>query len=127
MTSSEIQAIAVLEFDQVPSDQVAALIFAQHYAETGGHPDPEAWQRVVEICGPNTARDLMVWIRLISLANLWGNTFDVLMSRIGGHPVSDSNLWQELGVVLGWVVIVPTCAARLPFHRGLALVSAPDV
>lgn len=123
VTSSEIQAIAVREFDQVPPDQVVALVFAQHYAETGGHPDPEVWQRVVVAYGPDTTRDLMVWIRLISLANLWGNTFDALLSRTAGWPAAGSSLWQELAVVLGWVVTVPVCAARLPFRRQRALAS----
>lgn len=125
VTSEEIRAISTHEFGQVPPDQIAALMFAQHYAGTGEHPDPEAWQRVIADYGLTAARDLMVYIRLISLANLWGNTFDAVLSRIAGRPVSDNSPWQELAVVFGWIVIVPACIVAWPFRRQRILASPP--
>lgn len=117
VTSEEIRAIQTSEFDKIPTDQVAALMFAQHYAEMDSHPDLEAWQRMISMYGADITRDLMVYIRLISLANLWGNTFDALLSRVIGQPASNSRLSQEFGVVFGWVAFVPVGLARRLFFR----------
>jgi AhpD family alkylhydroperoxidase len=117
VTSEEIRAIEANEFGKILPDQVTALMFAQHYAEMDGHPAPEAWQRMIDVYGADVTRDLMVYIRLISLANLWGNTFDALLSRLTVRAAPGSSLLQELGVVFGWIVLVPTGIARRLFFR----------
>jgi AhpD family alkylhydroperoxidase len=125
VTSEEIRAIQTSEFDKIPTDQVAALMFAQHYAEMDGNPDPEAWQRMITVYGADITRDLMVYFRLISLANLWGNTFDALLSRLAGRPAPGSSVLQEFGVVFGWVVIVPICITQWLVFRQRIPVAAP--
>ncbi len=76
----EIRAISTHEFGSVPPDQVAALMFAQHYAETSGQPDPEAWQRLIDSYGLDTARDVMV-CPYDQPRQSMGNTVDALLSR----------------------------------------------
>ena len=39
----------------VPDDELPAIAFAQHYADTGGHPDRLAWRTLVEDCGQDRA------------------------------------------------------------------------
>jgi AhpD family alkylhydroperoxidase len=103
----EIEAIRQGCFDGLPRDEVVALIFAQHYAEQGGHPDPDAWQRLVETYGEQTARDIMAYIRMITFGNLLGNTFDAVISRFRGRPAPGSTLPGELAVfVVGPFVIL---------------------
>ena len=103
----EIDQLAVGEFEGLPQEELVALLFAQHYAESYGQPDPEAWQRVVDSYGPDTARDIAVYVRMITLGNLYGNTFDAFLNRFKGKPAAGSSVWQELGVLVGGVVIVP--------------------
>lgn len=107
VTTEEIQSIMERDFAALDPHEVTALAFAQHYAESGGSPDPAAWQRLVETYGADGARDIMAYIRMITLGNLLGNTFDALLSRVVGRPAQGSSLWQELGVLLGSVVIMP--------------------
>jgi AhpD family alkylhydroperoxidase len=88
------------EFDDAPMAEVPAILFAQHYAESGGDPDRAAIQRLVEHYGSTTTRDLLTLIRLVTMTNLMGNTFDALMSRILGRPSPDSTLRNELTILL---------------------------
>ncbi len=87
------------EFDDVPMDEVPAILFAQHFAESAGDPDHAAIQRLVEHYGSTTARDLLTLIRLITMTNLIGNTFDALLSRICGQPSPDSTLLNEVAIL----------------------------
>jgi AhpD family alkylhydroperoxidase len=88
------------EFDDVPMNEVPAILFAQHYAESGGNPDEAAIRRLVEHYGSATARDLLTLVRLVTMTNLIGNTFDALMSRLLGRPSPDSTLHNELTILL---------------------------
>jgi AhpD family alkylhydroperoxidase len=117
MSPEEIAALAAGSFDQSPGEETIALMFAQHYAESKGQPDPESWQRLVETYGEDTARDILVYIRMITVGNLYGNTFDALLSRFRGKPAPNSSLWQELGVLFGILVIVPVALIRRLVRR----------
>lgn len=112
VTPAEIQSLTAGELDGLPPDEWVALMFAQHYAETEGHPDPEAWRRVVDTHGEETARDVMAYIRMIMMGNLLGNTFDALLSRLAFRPAAGSSLWQELGVLLGTFILIPAGLLR---------------
>ena len=103
----EIRDILAGDFADVPEGQLTALVFAQHYAESGGKPDPEALRRVIDEYGSDGARHIAAYIRMITVGNLLGNTFDALLARIGGRPAMGSSIWQELGVLLGGTLFVP--------------------
>lgn len=46
MSQEEIAMLLSGEFDRVPLDDAAAIMFAQHYAECRGIPDQEVWERI---------------------------------------------------------------------------------
>ena len=110
VSESELQSLLALELEVFSQGEVTALIFAQHYADANGQPDPSAWQRLVVYYGEETARDILAYLRMISFGNLLGNTFDALLSRAGEKPAPGSSLWGEINVLLG-VVWMP--ASRL--------------
>ncbi len=111
---SEEEVLGLLDGDLrfVPPEQRPAILFAQHYAEASGHPEPKAWRRLVETYGAEAANDILVYIRMITVGNLLGNTFDALLNRLRGRPAPDSSLGQELGVLAGSFVIIPARLAR---------------
>jgi len=117
MGEKEIRSLLAGDFADVPDAQLAAVVFAQHCAETGGNPDPDALRRVFDEYGPAGARDIMAYIRMITVGNLLGNTFDALLARIGGRPSMGSSIWQELGVLLGGLLFVPEGLLRLFLTR----------
>jgi hypothetical protein len=98
-----------LDLETFPENEVIALTFAQHYAESCCHPDPAAWERLATYYGAETANDILAYLRMITFGNLFGNTFDALLSRITGKPAPGSSLWSELGVLLGAI-----CGCPLP-------------
>jgi len=104
---AELQKIMAGELGDFPEREAVALAFAQHYAESSCRPDPAAWQRFVNYYGDDTAQDILATMRMITFGNLYGNTFDALLSRLSGAPAVGSSLWSELGVILGVFLLVP--------------------
>ncbi len=99
VSADDIQNLMAGTLDEMPAGEVVGLAFAQHYAATAGHPDPASWQRLVDTYGPAMAGDILVTVRMIMLANLWGNTVDALRARITGQPLAGSRLLDEVTVV----------------------------
>jgi AhpD family alkylhydroperoxidase len=108
ISEAELQNLLSLDLGTFPINEVVALTFAQHYAETNCQPDPTAWQRVVAHYGEETANNILAYLRMITFGNLLVNTFDALLSRITGKPVPDSSLRSELGVLLGVFWVFPS-------------------
>lgn len=111
LTPSEVQQLQQGSFEEVPEDEVIAVTFAQHYAESQGHPDPIAWQRLVDQYGPETARAIMANIRMITMGNLLGNTFDAFLSRLQHRPAPESSATSELGVFSLTLTVLPAAMA----------------
>jgi AhpD family alkylhydroperoxidase len=107
VSETELRELVAGEFNQLPAEEIMALTFAQHYAEQDGRYAATAWQRLEAAYGLDAARDVLVYIRLISLANLYGNTFDALLERIGGRPVAGSHFLDELAVLIWGATGVP--------------------
>ena len=112
MSEDEVQGILGGEFDAAPSNESVALLYAEHYADSAGHPSPEATQKLIETYGEDTAAQILGIIRGIMVGNLHGNMIDALRNRIKRKPVPESSLWRELGIVLGVVVFVPYLAIK---------------
>jgi AhpD family alkylhydroperoxidase len=108
VSETELQSLLALDLGTFPLHEVTALAFAQHYADTNGQPDHDAWQRVVDNYGEETARDILAYLRMITFGSLLGNTFDALLSRISGKPAAGSSLWGELNVLVGALWMPPS-------------------
>jgi AhpD family alkylhydroperoxidase len=104
MDAEEVAALLALQTERFPAEEAVALAYAQHYAETGGHPDPEAENRLRACYGPKARRDIVNAIRLITFGNLAGNTVDAFLSRLCGEPARGSN---PLGELLLFLFLAP--------------------
>jgi AhpD family alkylhydroperoxidase len=91
-----------------PEDrEVTALLYAQHYAETGRAPLPEMTRRLHEFYGEETTRDIMLVIRLINFFNLAGNTLEAFMLRLRGGVVPGKVFPQFLVALVSAPVALP--------------------
>ncbi|MCU0486505.1 MAG: carboxymuconolactone decarboxylase family protein, partial [Anaerolineales bacterium] len=117
VSETELQNLLALDQGTFALQEVTALTFAQHYAESACHPDPAAWQQVVTYYGEETARDILAYLRMITFGNLLGNTLDALLSRFAGKPAPASSLWDELNVLLGVVWMPPYRLILRAFNR----------
>jgi hypothetical protein len=116
LAPQEVESLLRGEITYATADEAPALSFAQHYAARRDEPDPDMVQRLVDTYGPQMARDLITYIRLVTIGNLVGNTLDALLSRILGQPSPESTLRAELSTlgvfIFGAVPLVPVLIWR---------------
>jgi AhpD family alkylhydroperoxidase len=86
ISEDELAALTAGEFAESPREERTALLYAQHFAEAGGDPEPSARNRLVATYGVDQARHIELALRIIRTANLLGNTFDYVLYRLTfGH------------------------------------------
>jgi len=65
-----------------PEEEAVAVIYAQHWAESDAHPDPEAAQKLQQTYGVEKAEAIHLILRMIRFGNLSGNSLDYLLYRL---------------------------------------------
>ncbi len=94
----EIEALLSQQFGDFPSDEHVALVFAQHYAESTGHPSKEAMTRLVKEYGKEKGRDIIIFCEMITVGNLLGNSISAFFSRLKGIPPENGSILFEMAV-----------------------------
>lgn len=107
LSDAEVRALLGGSSDGVPDHQLPALAFAQHYADARGHPDPLAWQDVVDTYGEQEALGALAAVRLMMWGNAAGIPLSSLRSRLKGAPDPGSTLHYEVATILGSAVVLP--------------------
>jgi AhpD family alkylhydroperoxidase len=82
MSQSEIDALTKGMFEASPPDELPALLYAQHWAETDGEPEGSVREQVVARYGAQAVELMELAFRMIRAGNLLGNTWDYLLYRI---------------------------------------------
>ncbi len=78
----EVRALLDACVEGCPEGEVAALLYAQHWAEAQGRTDPSGRAMLVDAYGPERVEAIEHIIRSMNTANLVGNTIDAVMSRL---------------------------------------------
>ena len=99
-TDEEIKYILDLDFQGLRKDEITALAFAQHFAESKENPSKKALINLTKEYGSQKADDILNFCRMITVGNLLGNTLDAFDSRINGIPVVDGSFIFEFLVYL---------------------------
>jgi len=107
MPEEEIKNMLSGNIENVPKEEGVALFFAQHYAESAANPDAKAWQRVVDTYGEKKAKNILAFIKVIMMGNVYGIAASALLNRIIGKPVKKSRFLDELGIIFGVVIFIP--------------------
>ena len=107
MSEEEVEFLLSGGFDNAPKEQLEALLFAQHYADTKGNPDTEAKQKLLDTYGEEKTKDIMASILMMNLTNLHGNVLEAFGLRLKGKAVEYSNLWQEIAVSINFFKVMP--------------------
>ena len=84
ISSDEIKHLLEGMVTAAPADEIPALVYAQHWAETNASPDAAARAALVTAYGEDTARAIEYVLRMIRVGNLLGNTFDYVLHRLSG-------------------------------------------
>ncbi len=117
MSPEEVDNLLAGGFDNAPAEQLEALLFAQHYADTKGNPDSVTTQKLLEIYGEEKTKDIMSHILIIMIANLHGNTIEAFKLRLKGNGVKESSFWQELAVILNFFKIAPVLLPKIILYK----------
>lgn len=105
MSNQEIQKLLAGIMGEVPEDELTAVFFAQHYADTRGHPTEESWKRLIEIYGLSKAKGILGSIRIIMMGNAYGIPISSFFKRLKGKPDNRSGLFYEISMILGAILI----------------------
>lgn len=82
LSEAEIRQMQDGILDQAPAEELPALLYAQHWAESDGRPDPDARQKLVDTYGAEKAEAIEMVLRMIRTGNLLGNTADYFLYRL---------------------------------------------
>jgi AhpD family alkylhydroperoxidase len=86
ISESELQTLFQGQFMNSPKEEIPALLYAQHWAETNGAPDQKVRMKMVRRYGENTLEKMEYYLRMIRVGNLLGNTWDYALSKLScGH------------------------------------------
>ncbi len=107
MNTEEVRQLLGGITQGAPDEELAAIGFAQHYADTRAHPDKEAWDRLVQGYGRDVARGVLGATRMIMMGNALGMPLSSLRARLKGNPHPDSSVGYEIGTILGSGIVVP--------------------
>ena len=88
-------------------EEAQGILFAQHYADSGGRPEREAYQALVREYGTEKSKDIVATVQLMQAANMIGLPFSALVSRLRGRPYPNSSLPYELGMHFSSLVVLP--------------------
>lgn len=116
-SEEEINAMMNGELGDVGNDESLALLFAQHYADTGGDFDVETYRKFVAHYGEEKARDILANIRVIMVGNIHGISVDAMQSRLKGKKMKSSNFLSELAILFGIVLLIPAAIVQVWFEK----------
>lgn len=114
ISADEIANMLKLQFHADASeDELNALLFTQHYAESNGSPDQGMLDNLYAYYGDKTAKDILLAIRAVTFGNLYFNTWRAVISRIRGKPAEHSNaLFEFVYFLLNTPIILPFVIIR---------------
>jgi AhpD family alkylhydroperoxidase len=115
LTGEEIRALLGGVADEVPDDELPAIAFAQHYADTEGHPDRLAWETLVDDYGQDRALGILGAVRMMMWGNAVGIPWSALLSRLHGAPYPRSSPRYEIGTIVGFALVMPVAVV----HAGI--------
>lgn len=105
LTLDEIASLASGAIDRrVLPAEAAGLVYAQHFAESDRKPQADATARLHETYGDDVAEEILLYLQIISVGNLCGNTFKSFLERVRDRRFLDRGFLSEL---LVFVAVLP--------------------
>ncbi|MEM1503613.1 carboxymuconolactone decarboxylase family protein [Domibacillus sp. 8LH] len=107
MSDKEIKMLLSGMTEGISDDEMSAIVFAQHYADTRGNPSQEAWNRVVKVYGTEKAFGILGVIRIIMIGNIYGIALSAFKSRIKGKKIEKTNFFYEVKMIMSIIPLLP--------------------
>lgn len=113
VSREDIQNLFNGQFENIHPDETHALMFAQHYADTSGHPDTETYHKFVDFYGDDKANEIVSIIKTIMVGNIYALSADALMNRVKGNPLPGSQSIDEVLIVAGIFIFIPAICIQI--------------
>jgi len=78
----ELEQLLLGEFEECPRREIPAILYAQLWAESDGKPPAEALDELEKHYSPQEIEYIHLYLRMIRLGNLTGNSWDYIISRL---------------------------------------------
>ena len=78
----EINALQDGVMENCPGDELPALFYAQHWAETQGRVEAAAHEQISKKYNEETVKAIELTLETIQMGNLLGNTVDYILYRL---------------------------------------------
>ena len=111
LSGQEIEDLLGGQTDGAPKEELPAILFAQHYADTRGRPTAAAWAQLVSRYGQPQAAGMLGAVRMITVGNTWGIPTGSLLARLTKqekyHIDTRSSVGYELVMLLLLLPFLP--------------------
>ena len=114
MKYGEINEILNGSKDDIPKEELIAVLFGEHYADTHEHPDTEAVNTLISEYGREKAKIICAVLGVITLTNSMGISMGLFRERLQFRRVKMSKLVNELGIPLLTMTVFP---ALFIYHK----------
>ncbi|MBK5202028.1 MAG: carboxymuconolactone decarboxylase family protein, partial [Spirochaetaceae bacterium] len=108
LNGDEIKNLLAGAFDDVPSEELVAIMYAQHFAETRGLPSKKSKEDLIDTYGIAKSNAISASINIIMMGNAYGIPLGSLLSRFMNNQAtkrdSRSNPFYEIFMLLSVVV-----------------------
>ena len=107
MSGEEISSFLNGEDTFIKPEEAKAIMFAQHFADSRGYPEKDAYVALVQEYGDKKAAIILSAVQIIFVGNVYGIPFSALQSRLKGKPYKDSSVLYELGMLITGIICMP--------------------
>jgi AhpD family alkylhydroperoxidase len=83
------------------------ILYAQHFADQSGKPDPEMVSKLIEIYGKISAINIHSACQVMLAGNIYGLPMSAFISRVKKQPYTNSSLRYELFMLSFGLLIFP--------------------
>ncbi len=107
MSNEEICSFLSGDGNFIKPEEVKAIMFAQHFADSKGIPKKYAYDTIVKEYGKTKAGIILGACQVILAGNMYGIPYSAFQSRLKGKTYKDSTLFYELGMLIAGIVCIP--------------------
>lgn len=107
MDNQEIESLLGGVLDHVPQDELAAVLFAQHVAESRNQPSKQAWEQVIQLYGKPTALGILAAARMMMMGNAYGIAYSSLLNRLKKEGQPQASLMYEVSMIIASILLTP--------------------
>lgn len=107
MTNDEIRLILKGSNEDIPEEELFAILFAQHYADSHEQPNKSAIGSLIVEYGEDKSKTICAILGMITLTNSMGISMGLFKDRLKFRRVKRSKLVNEIFIPLLTMTIFP--------------------